>query len=137
MQLHGVAKLEHVIWQVFCSIAQSMRPLSIRELSSSTVTRTKGNEAYRNLTGHLASADRLWIDLRDHELISFSFLDQLISRLDDSQVLHKITFILASDSSYERLAQIAALRNAIIYYQKDDHDSPKTIQFRDAVSRTG
>ena len=114
-----------------------MRPLSIRELSSSTVTRTKGNEAYRNLTDHLASTDRLWIDLRNHEPISFSFLDQLISRLDDSQVLQKITFILASDSSYERLAQIAALRNATIYYQKDDHDSPKTIQFRDSVSRTG
>jgi hypothetical protein len=114
-----------------------MRPLSIRELSSSTVTRTKGNEAYRNLKDHLASTDRLWIDLRNHELISFSFLDQLISRLDDSQVLQKITFILASDSSYERLAQIAALRNATIYYQKDDYDSPKTIQFRDAVSRTG
>jgi hypothetical protein len=112
-----------------------MRPLSIKELSTSTVTRTKGNEAYRNLTGHLASTDRLWIDLRNHELISFSFLDQLIFRLEDSQVLQKVTFI-TSDTSYERLAQIAALRKATIYYQKDDHDSPSTIQSRDPITRS-
>ncbi|HZJ38147.1 MAG TPA: hypothetical protein VFD18_03165, partial [Chthoniobacterales bacterium] len=35
-------------------IARGMRFLTIREFSSSTVTRTKANEAYRNLTQYIA-----------------------------------------------------------------------------------
>ena len=100
----------------------------MRQLSSSTVTRTKGNEAYRNILENFASADRLGIDLRNHEWISFSFLDQVIVRLKDSEALGKVTFILTSGSAHEWLAQIARLRDATIYYQRDEHDVRKPIR---------
>lgn len=112
-----------------------MRLLPIVQLSSSTVTRTKANEAYRNLTQHLASHEPLVIDLRNSEALSFSFLDQLIWRLRESKTLQKVTFLVGSESSYKNLAQIAASRDAAIYYQTHDHDSPKVIPLSTAVTR--
>ena len=103
-----------------------MRLLPITELSSSTVTRTKANEAYRTLTQYIATNERLLIDLLGP--VSFSFLDQLICRLKDSQALHKITFLVGSERSlYEILVQIAAAQDAAIHYQTRDGDNPKLI----------
>jgi hypothetical protein len=104
-----------------------MRLLPITQLSSSTDSRTKANEAYRNLTEHLASNEPLVIDLRNREALSFSFLDQLIWRLRESETLQKVTFLVSSESSYKNLAQIAASRNAAIYYQTQDHHSPQVM----------
>ena len=114
---------------------RDMRLLPIAQLSSSTVTRTKANEAYRNLTQHLASHEPLVIDLRNSEALSFSFLDQLIWRLRESQTLPQVTFLVGSESSYKNLAQVATSRDAAIYYQTHDHDSPKRIPLSTAVTR--
>jgi hypothetical protein len=112
-----------------------MRLLPITQLSSSMVTRTKANEAYRNLTQHLASNERLVIDLRNGEALSFSFLDQLIWRLRESEALQNVSFLVGSESSYKNLGQIAASRNAAIYYQTQDHDSPQLIPLSSVVTR--
>lgn len=111
-----------------------MRLLPITELSSSTVTRTKANEAYRNLTHYIRPNERLLIGLEGP--VSLSFLDQLIYRLKDSQALQKITFFVNSKRLYESLAQIAAARNAAIHYRTPDEDTTKLIQFSAAATRT-
>ena len=106
--------------------------LPITQLSSSMVTRTKANEAY---TQHLASNERLVIDLRNGEALSFSFLDQLIWRLRESEALQNVSFLVGSESAYKNLAQIAASRNAAIYYKRQDHDSPQLIPLSSVVTR--
>jgi hypothetical protein len=108
--------------------------LSITALSSSTVTRTKANEAYRNLTHYIAKHERLVIILEGP--ISFSFLDQLICRLRDSQVLHKITFLIGLETSYERLVEIATAQKVSIHYQTHAGDHPKLIERSAARTRS-
>lgn len=121
------------------------RRLLVKELSESTVTRPRGHEAYRELLEYLKTGEPLEIDLRGQELISGSFLDEIIINLKASNLLDKVTFLLSAEDTYKRLARIAATRNAQIFYRPSEHGDRRVVEpkafpdlpFRRARSATG
>lgn len=104
------------------------RQISIRDLSRSTVTRSRGNQAYLKLLEYLRSGEELQIDLRGQELISISFLDELVIKLNAARLLDRVTFLLSAEDTYKRLAQIAAIRNARIFYQRTEREARQPVE---------
>lgn len=102
--------------------------LQIGQLSPSTLTRPRGNEAYRKLLVYIHLGKPVEIDLRAQDVISISFLDELIVNLQSSGLLDKVTFIFSANATRERFAEIAALRNARIYYKCDDTEERRPVE---------
>ena len=59
-----------------------------------------------------------------------SFLDEVVINLKSANLLDKITFIFAADDIYQRLAQIAAIRNAQIFYKSSEKEDRRIIEVR-------
>jgi hypothetical protein len=106
------------------------RIIPINKLSPSTVTRSRGNEAYRKVVEYLKTGESLVIDLRGQELISISFLDEVVIKLQSAQLLDKVAFLFVADDTHQRLAQVAALRKAQIFYTRNEQEDRKVIEVR-------
>jgi len=104
------------------------RLISIKELSPSTVTRSRGSEAYTELLDYLKSGEPVEIDLRGQELISMSFLDEMVIKLSSAGLLDKVTFLVTNETIYQRLAQVAAIRCARIFYKPGEGEERKIIE---------
>ncbi len=92
--------------------------VSITHLAPTTVTRPRGEEAYRNLREYLP-AGTVEVDLNKAKLLSVSFLDGLVLRLMQANQLDKVTFV-ASDSGVQRkLAQVAGVRHVAIFFRTE------------------
>ncbi len=60
------------------------RIIPIKNLSPATTTRARGHKAYLNLVEHLKGGESVILDLRDQELISIFFLDEIVLNLKSS-----------------------------------------------------
>jgi len=90
--------------------------ITFNELSESGIGRARGHLAFRNLQTHLA-AESVEIDFAGQDLVSMSFLDELVLRLIESNKLAKVVFVGSDPLVLEKLAQVAAIRNATIFVQ--------------------
>jgi hypothetical protein len=94
-----------------------MRTISIRDLNQVTVTRARGQEAAPLLVDR-ARDDSVEIMLDDAEIVSGSFLDELIRRTDEAHLLRRVTFVTARESTIRRLKAIAANRTIVVYWRQ-------------------
>ena len=92
--------------------------INIKDLSYPCVTRARAKEASDKLEGNLDSGV-LEIDLRDVDIISMSFLDELIVRFLIPVSTGQIIFKINNDLVKDRLSRIAGFRSVAIYYQCD------------------
>lgn len=90
--------------------------ISFNQLSESGIGRARGQLAFRNLQSHLA-AELVEIDFAGQDLVSMSFLDELVLRLIESNQLARVIFVGSDPLVLEKLAQVAAIRNATIFVQ--------------------
>jgi hypothetical protein len=106
------------------------RIIQLKDLAASAVSRSRGLEAYQGILKHLQPGASLEIDLRGQELISMSFLDEVVINLQSANLLDRITFIFAADDIHQRLAQIAAIRDAQIFYKTSEKEDRRVIEVR-------
>jgi hypothetical protein len=85
------------------------KKISINQLASSLITRSRGLEAYHALCRYI-NAGRIELDLNTGDLISLSFLDEIILRLRAGDQLDRIIFLIGNLSVHEKLRQIASVR---------------------------
>lgn len=103
------------------------RLIPVTNLSPSTTTRPRGNQAYRSLKEHLKSGESVSVDLRGPDLISISFLDEIVMNLKDSDLLDKVTFIFTDRAVQQRIARIAAFRQASIFCKRSESEPREPI----------
>ena len=101
--------------------------VSVKELSESGVSRARGNIAFRTLQGYLSS-ELVELDFSDEDLISLSFLDEMVLRLMESKQLQKVVFFATDPLIQQKLAQVASVRNATIFFRSDKGQPRQVIQ---------
>ena len=107
--------------------------VSITELAPATITRSRGHEAYRKLQDYLAG-EAVEIDLSGAELLSMSFLDEIVSKLLESRQLDRVTFLAADPSAQQKLARIAGIRNTSIFFRTKKEEPRQLVQPRQTDS---
>jgi len=85
----------------------------ILELTPSTLTRPRGEEAGRQVAAYV-KAGAVEFDLDDTSP-SLSFLDGFVLTLREERALHLVTFITKDSVVHERLARISAERDVTVY----------------------
>lgn len=93
-----------------------MKSIHISELSKICATRRRGQEASSRLEPYLKSG-MVEIDLDDVEVISTSFLDELILHLVNIGSIEKVVFKCSTSILEDKLARISGIRNTKINYQ--------------------
>jgi hypothetical protein len=91
-----------------------MKNIPISDLSSPSLTRERGAEAYARLE-KLFDHQHIELSLDSADSLSTSFLDELICKLRDSDRLKQVTFLTSKERVRRRLSQIAAVRNVALY----------------------
>lgn len=93
--------------------------IDIHNLSPVTITRQRGREAFGKLIALAPGDKHTEIDLSTAELISTSFLDELLLRLSKQGgwSLDRVVFVLDSDEKLDRLVKICSLRQLPGYYR--------------------
>ncbi len=104
------------------------RIIQLKDLAPSAVSRSRGLEAYQGILKQLNPEVSLEIDLRGQELISMSFLDEIVIKLQSANLLDKVTFICAADDIRQRLAQIAAIRDAQIFCKRSEQEDRSILE---------
>ena len=100
--------------------------VSITRLAPTTVTRPRGEEAYRNLREYLP-AGAVEVDLNSAELLSVSFLDGLVLRLLEANQLDKVTFVASDPGVQRKLSQVAGVRHVEILFRTEKGGSRRPV----------
>ena len=90
------------------------RDIQIIDLGSPCVTRKRGQEAAKLLKTQLDAQSTI-LDLNGVEMLSFSFLDGLISDLTAEVNAARLVFHADDPEVIDKLARIAAIRNICIF----------------------
>ena len=99
--------------------------LNIKELSYPCVLRKRGFEASVELLKYTDT--EIEIDLRDVEVISLSFLDEFIYRINLANKLGLVVFKICNEAIKEKLERISAIRSVSINYRYNDRAISKAI----------
>ena len=78
--------------------------IGLTELATPCLTRARGAEAYENLRPRLRG--KVQLDL-DADIVSSSFLDELILRLDRDKLLDRVIFIVGESAHISKLEHIS------------------------------
>jgi len=98
---------------------------NVRELSYPCVLRRRGLDASKKLVKRISTAKDVEVDLHNVEIISLSFLDELIFRTYLSGKLESVVFRVHDRSIEEKLERISAIRALNIKYRFNDNDIRK------------
>lgn len=96
------------------------RDIRILDLGSPCLTRKKGREAAELLKPQV-DAQTTILDLNGVEMLSFSFLDGLISELTAEVNAARLVFRADDPDVIDKLARIAAIRNICVFNQDTRH----------------
>jgi hypothetical protein len=88
--------------------------LRIEELASPCLSRARGQEAFDKLLP-LVAGKCVTIDLDCAETLSTSFLDEFVSRLNESHALDLVCFVTARQRVRRKLSQISTVRDLDLY----------------------
>ena len=99
--------------------------IPISELTSQTATRLRAREAFGNLAGRLRNQPHpvdFVLDTSQAELVSGSFLDELVLRIAEAHIDAgiRIVFRLSSKADLDKLQKVCTVRNAEYFYQTRD-----------------
>jgi hypothetical protein len=97
------------------------RTIHISELVASCITRDRGKEAVTNLRKYINS-DPIVVDLTNVDIVSFSFLDELVFWLKSSGVMSKVIFRFDQPTIYDKLSRIVGIRNAWVFFQDSNNE---------------
>jgi hypothetical protein len=110
--------------------------VSINDLTSTTVTRARGTEAFKALVEVIKhstiDSPIVLVDISGQKAISGSFLDELILRISEirDSNLPKIGFHINSDSEAAKLERACSLRQTCCLYQRGNDLNLLTIQIK-------
>jgi len=93
-----------------------MKNIHISELSKICATRKRAQEASSRLQPYLKSGV-VEIDLDSVEILSTSFLDELILQLMKADGMEKVIFKCSTSIIEDKLARISGIRDAKVYYR--------------------
>lgn len=93
-----------------------MKSVYISELSKICVTRKRAQEASSRLQPYLKSGI-VEIDLDSVEVVSTSFLDELILQLVKADSIEKVVFKCSTSIIEDKLARISGIRATKAYYR--------------------
>lgn len=106
--------------------------INITDLTQSCLTRPRAKDATYAILKQMKNAP-LYINLREAELISMSFLDDLIFSLAASANVRNVVFQTDDPAVLEKLARIASIRYVEIRYQDENNEvqilAPKASSF--------
>lgn len=109
--------------------------IPVENLAEATITRARGAEAFQKLAKHIEDNDRsgivFLVDISGAELVSQSFLDELVLRIgkfDSPNV--KIGFRIASTRDLDRLERVCSVRRVRCTYQYGDSPILKRTHIR-------
>ena len=97
-----------------------LRQIRIEDLSLSCIMRSSGQEAARKLEECFGITEHIEIDLNNVEIVSMSFLDELIYRLYESTNLDKVIFRVCDVFIKDKLERIAQIRSVRIRYRSGE-----------------
>jgi hypothetical protein len=97
--------------------------ISVKLLAPVTLTRKRGAEAFEALHRYLKSNTDVNIDLDATEMLSLSFLDELVVRLSDADLLRKAAFVTQDPATMRKLGIIAQERNLTLYRRRTETDT--------------
>jgi hypothetical protein len=96
--------------------------MTISELTPITLTRKRGLDAFRALLVHLEHEKNVDIDLDDAIMMSMSFLDELIWRLAEANLLSRVAFVTRKAGTRRKLGNVAFERNVDVYSRSSVND---------------
>ena len=97
-----------------------LRQIRIEDLSSPCVMRSRGREAAHKVEECLGTTEHIEIDLTSVEIVSMSFLDELIYRLYESTNLDKVIFRVYDAAIKDKLERITQIRSVRIRYRSGE-----------------
>ena len=113
-----------------------MRNIHINQLSQHFITRKRGLEAYMKLYRHL-NLGPVILNLNKVDIISYSFLDEIILMAAKTSKLDKLVFDTSSKSSQDNLARIAGVRKIHIKVMTSTNSvreiKPKSFLYKQAI----
>ena len=95
----------------------------VRQLSQPSVTRARGAEASVSLA-RLLDNGPIELELDGVDLLSASFLDEIVRLLAKRSQIEKVTFVTDDILTLDKLKRISAVRNARIY-ARGTHDAQR------------
>ena len=101
-----------------------VKQVHISQLSSSSLTRIRGQEAYERLLP-IVQKEQVEIDLTGVAALSMSFLDGLVSQLLTSGHSERTTFVADEKPVLDKLSRIADIRHAVLYFRSTN--SPRRL----------
>jgi len=111
----------------------------VLELTEKTTGRVRGKEALDSLKARLASHENecqcLTIDLTVADIVTGSFLDELVLRMRELPSNVEIAFRIGSEEEGRRLEKICTLRDAVCHYQIGKSGPLRTARRRRASER--
>ncbi len=106
--------------------------IDVSELTKSTITRERGNEAFENLEKIIKdnSPDIVTIDLTISDMVSLSFLDGIIVNIQKKLGLRrvKICFIVKNEDILKKLKKVVTLRGFKGYHRYANEDNVREIE---------
>lgn len=87
------------------------KSIPISQLASPFIARTRARDAYRKLRDYVIT-DKIELNLDSADLISLSFLDEIILRLKEAEELERVIFLTTNREILDKLKQIACVRKA-------------------------
>lgn len=97
-------------------------------------TRDRGAEAFAKLLPLLSEHRSVEIVLPEAELVSTSFLDELILRAAHDNVLEHLWFVVQTKESYKRLVRAFSMRHFSGKYRWSDDDSIRDIEMTPIIT---
>ena len=100
---------------------------NVKDLSYPCIIRKRGFEASKKLVKHMSATHDTEVDLNNVEIISLSFLDELIFRTHLAGKLNSVVFRIHSKDIEEKLERISAIRSIDIKYRFDNSEIHKAV----------
>ncbi len=106
--------------------------IHLRDLGRSFVTRQRGKEAFekiKQITRDLNSDNLIVINYEENDLISFSFIDELLQRSSE-EIKQRIIFLIPEgekSSLYRKLSRFAGLRGVDVEYIASPDGKPSKV----------
>ena len=107
------------------------KTIDIKSLTSRTLTRPRGTEAFQQLLPLLLSNAEIELSLTSKDPVSSSFLDEIVLRSSEKQVLKRIVFVIDSAELLRKLERIFSFRLECGRYRWVNENTVKNI---DAIS---
>ena len=119
-----------------------MKSIPMKQLCSACVTRRRGQEAATKLRGQMP-LQPVEIDLSDVQMVSASFLDELVCQLMPYVGSGNIVFRVTDADMERKLQQVAGIRSAPLFCRSGSGDihqvipkSPPTYKLTYVIAKT-